>query len=518
MGGRHDGRRGRAVPVRRGRGRGDAGDLPGRAVGGAAPRGGSGPPAGHDPSGGASPAATKAPGGTSRAPLRIGQTIRLLCDDLAFGEDGVCRHGGYVVFVPRVLPGELVEARVTRAGRKFARAEPLRILRPSPDRVDPRCRHFGTCGGCTWQHLRYGAQARRKEDLLRRLLERQVSAAAARAVAPVAAMAEPWGFREKVQLAVRGPAGRPRVGFFRLRSHEIVDIEECPVQPEESVAQALAAKAVLASRRAAPYDEKTGRGAVRHLVLRRGLRTGDSHLVVVSAIEDDPGVRKAVSGFRALKPPLTGASLNLNRWESSVVLGPRTRPLFGNRTWRERVGGLTFEISPASFFQTNARAAEVLVEEVRDAVPRDPALRVIDLYAGVGLFALSLAGQVGEVVAVEGNRGAARDGEGNARLNRVGNCRYLSGPVERFVADRGLGRFGAAVADPPREGLGDGVLEGLVRGCRVRRLVLVSCDPLTLARDLARAGALGGRVVRVLPVDMFPHTHHLEAVATVDFP
>src|SRR5258706_16116238 len=132
------------------------------------------------------------------APLRTGQVLRLLCSDLSFGEDGVCRHEGYVVFVPRVLPGELVECRITQAGRKFARGEPLRVLRPSTDRVTPRCRHFGDCGGCTWQHLDYKAQARLKEDLLRRLLTQRGSVAARAAVAPIVAMEEPWGFREKV--------------------------------------------------------------------------------------------------------------------------------------------------------------------------------------------------------------------------------------------------------------------------------------------------------------------------------
>jgi 23S rRNA (uracil1939-C5)-methyltransferase len=451
------------------------------------------------------------------APLRTGQVLRLLCSDLAFGEDGVCRHEGYVVFVPRVLPGELVECRVTQAGRKFARAEPLRVLRPSPDRVAPRCRHFGDCGGCTWQHLRYGAQARLKEDLLRRLLVLRVGAGAGAAVAPIVAMEEPWGFREKVQLAVQGRAGAPRVGFYRLRSHEVVDIEECPVQPPDAVAQALAVKAVIAKRRIPPYDERNRRGAVRHLVLRRGRATGDSHLVLVTAREDAPGLRGAESALAKVRPPLSGASVNRNVWESSVVLGPRTKPLFGRRSWRERIGGVLFEVGPASFFQTNARAAEALVEEVRRAVPRDPAQRVLDLYAGCGLFALTLAGQVGSVVAVEANRAAAADGERSAELNGVRNCLFRTGPVERLVADPRIGRFETVVADPPREGLGPGVLEGVLRGCRARRLVLVSCDPLTLARDLALCVGLGGRVERVLPVDMFPHTHHLEAVATVLF-
>jgi 23S rRNA (uracil1939-C5)-methyltransferase len=451
------------------------------------------------------------------APLRVGQVLRLLCSDLAFGEDGVCRHEGYVVFVPRVLPGELVECRITQAGRKFARAEPLKVLRPSPDRVTPRCRHFGDCGGCTWQHLAYAAQAKRKEDLLRRLLEQRVSPAAGKAVVPIAAMEEPWGFREKVQLAVQGRAGSPRVGFYRLRSHEVVDVAECPVQPSDAVAQALGAKRVIAERRIPPYDERNRRGAVRHLVLRRGRATGDSHLVLVTAREDSPGLRGSESALAGLRPRLSGASLNVNVWESSVVLGPRTKPLFGKRTWRERVGGVTFDIGPTTFFQTNARAAEALVEEVRRAVPRDPAHRVLDLYAGCGLFALTLAGQVGSVTAVEAHRGAAADGARSAEANRIPNCEFRTGPVERIVADPRLGRFDTVVADPPREGLGPGVLQGIVRGCRARRLVLVSCDPMTLARDLALAETLGGRVERVLPVDMFPHTHHLEAVATVVF-
>jgi 23S rRNA (uracil1939-C5)-methyltransferase len=464
------------------------------------------------------PPARRSPAVTgAAAPLRVGQVLRLRCEDLAFGEDGVCRHGAYVVFVPRVLPGELVEVRIERAGRKFARAVPLRVLRPSPDRVEPRCRHFGACGGCTWQHLGYPAQARRKEDLLRRLLGHRVSGEAARAVAPVAAMAEPWGFREKVQLAVKGRAGDPRVGFYRLRSHEVVDVEECPVQPPEAVAQALEVRRALARRKVPIYDERTGRGAVRHVVLRRGRATGDSHLVLVSAREDAPGLAAAIGDLRALRPPLTGASLNLNAWESSVVLGPRTRHLFGRKSWRERIGGVAFEVGPETFFQTNARAAGVLVEEVLRAVPRGPGVRVLDLYAGCGLFALAVAPGVGEVVAVEAGRAAVRDGIRNAEVNRAGNVRYRLGPVERVVGDPRLGRFDAVIADPPREGLGPGVLRGAVLGCRARRLVLVSCDPLTLARDLAEAEALGGRVERVLPVDMFPHTHHLESVATILF-
>lgn len=455
---------------------------------------------------------------SSRGPLQVGRTLRLLCDDLAFGEDGVCRHEGHVVFVPRVLPGELVEARITLSGRKYSRAEPVRILRASPDRTEPRCRHFGECGGCTWQHIRYAAQAKAKEDLLRNLLRHRVSGAAAAAVVPIVAMEEPWGFREKVQLAVQGPAGRPRVGFYRPRSHQVVDIAECPVQPPEAVEQALAAKQVLAARRVAPYDERKRRGTLRHLVLRRGLGTGDAHLVLVAAGDRDPGLRAAAADLRRLRPPLTGASLNLNAKETSAVFGGTTRRLFGESSWRERVGGVLFEVGPTAFFQTNARAAEVLVREVRSAVPRDPAHRVLDLYAGVGLFALTLAGQVREVVAVEASREAARNGERNAAANGIGNSRFLAGPVERQVASPGLGRFGTVVADPPREGLGPGVLQGIVRGCRARRLVLVSCDPLTLARDLAAAEGLGGRVTRVLPVDMFPHTHHLESVATLDFP
>jgi 23S rRNA (uracil1939-C5)-methyltransferase len=463
------------------------------------------------------PPAREGPVSGAASPLRLGQILRLVVEDLAFGEDAVCRHAGYVVFVPRVLPGELVEVRVTQAGRKFGRAEPIRVIRPSPDRVVPRCRHFGDCGGCTWQHLAYAAQAKRKEDLLRKLLELKVSPAAAAAVAPIAAMEEPWGFREKVQLAVQGRTGAPRVGFYRLRSHEVVDLKECPVQPPGAVAQALAVKKVLADRRIPPYDERNGRGGARHVVLRRGRATGDAHLVLVTAREDAPGLRGSEAAFARVQPPLSGGSLNVNVWESSVVLGPRTRPLFGRKAWRERVGGIRFEIGPASFFQTNALAAETLVEEVRRAVGAGPALRVLDLYAGCGLFALTLAARVGSVLAVEAHRGAAADGEGNARRNGIANVTYRTGPVERTVADPRLGRFDAVVADPPREGLGPGVLRGIVQGCRARRLVLVSCDPTTLARDLAAAEALGGKVERVLPVDMFPHTHHLESVATVAF-
>ena len=461
-------------------------------------------------------AATRPVSGAA-SPVRIGQVLRLDIEDMAFGEDAVARHEGYVIFVPRVLAGETVEARVVQAGRKFGRAEAMRVLVPSPARVTPRCRHFDSCGGCSWQHLRYDAQTRTKEELLRRLLEGRASAAAASTLVPIAVPGEPWGFREKVQMAVAGKAGAPRVGFYKRRSHDVVDVRECPVQPPEAVARVARIREVLARHRVAPRDGKQGRGGLRHVVLRQGRGTGDAHLVLVGDGHGPAGLPAAVREIEGIRPPLSGASWNRNDADTSEVLGSETRPMFGRSVWVERIAGVELEVSPTAFFQTNSRAAEVLVEEVRRAVPAERSLRVLDLYAGVGLFALTLASRVGEVVAVEAHEVAARDGERNAVRNRIHNCSWRIGSVERLVADPSLGRFGAVVADPPREGLAPGVLEGIVAGCRPRILVLVSCDPMTLARDLVRAEALGGRVVRVLPVDMFPHTHHLEAVATVEF-
>jgi 23S rRNA (uracil1939-C5)-methyltransferase len=451
------------------------------------------------------------------APLRPGAVVRLEVEDLAFGEDAVGRHGGYVVFVQGALPGEVIEARVTEAGRKYGRADLLRVLEPSPARVEPRCRHFGTCGGCTWQHLRYDAQARTKEDLLRRLLGARVSAAAAAAVAPIVRTEPPWGFREKVQLAVQGRPGAPRLGFYRPRTREVVDIAECPVQPPEAVAQALELKRILARRRVPPWEGPGGRPGLRHVVLRRGRATGDAHVVLVTSPGRVPGLEDAVEDIKAMAPAVSGASLNIQEGDTPMVLGEETRPLFGHRGWRERIGGAEYLVGPVSFFQTNAAAAATLAEEVLRAA-EGRWRRALDLYAGVGLFAVALARRIPDVVAVEGNPHAARDGRRNAERAGLARCRWIATPVERAVADPELGRFDFVVADPPREGLAPGVLRGIVRACGARRLVLVSCDPMTLARDLAEAESLGGRVVRVLPVDMFPHTHHLESVATVDFP
>ncbi len=448
----------------------------------------------------------------------MGTVLRLDVEDLAFGEDAVCRHEGYVLFVPRVLPGEVIEARVTEAGRKYGRAEPLRILEASPARVEPRCRHFGACGGCTWQHLRYDVQARTKGELLRRLLLHRVDAETAAVVEKTRRMAEPWGFREKVQWAVQGRAGAPRMGFYELRSHRLVDVEECPVQPAAAVERARAVKDLLRRRRIPPWDEDRGTGVVRHLVLRSTADGGDVHATVVVGTPRFAGSESLAADLAALRPPLSGAAINLNPERTSRVLGADTQPLTGRRHWTVAVAGTTFRVGPTSFFQTSTAGAEMLVEEVRRCVPADRSLRVLDLYAGVGLFALTVADRVGEVVAVEEHAAAARDGEANAAANGRANVRWIRAPVERAVADRSLGRFPVVIADPPREGLAPGVLKGIVEGCRARTLLLVSCDPTTLARDLALGRSLGGTVERVVPVDMFPHTHHLETVATLRFP
>ena len=432
--------------------------------------------------------------------------------------DGVARLDRRALTVPFTIPGERVRVRLgaTRAG--ITSATLVEILRASPNRVQPACPHFGpqaeggrTCGGCSWQHIAYPAQLALKTDLVTRLVrERVASAPAARAMLAATPHDAPWHYRNKLHFVVeRGRSGALVMGHYARFSRRVVAVRECPVQDERGNAVAFAL------RDACQWADTRD---VKSIAVRAGHSKPETLATLVVTSAQDKRLRAASRRALSTRVAPTSLHVNVHPRGDAFIFGRETRHIAGPERLREDLGGASFLISPTSFFQTNVRAAEILVQQVLDAVPAGAT--VLDLYAGVGLFALPLALRGHTVTAVEENRSAVTDGEASLGLSRVpkDRCQFIAKPVEVVL---GPGRhslpqnFDVVVLDPPREGCHPSVI-GRVLGRRVpTRVVYVSCDPESLARDLAHITACGYAIDSMQPVDMFPHTPHIETVVVL---
>jgi 23S rRNA (uracil1939-C5)-methyltransferase len=439
-------------------------------------------------------------------------------ESIALTGDGVARIGRTPLYVPFTIPGERVRVRPGVSRAVVRSATLVEILRASPHRVDPGCRHFGphaeggrTCGGCSWQHIAYTEQLKLKTDLVTRLVRAQVPAApAARAMLAATPLDNPWHFRNKVHFVVERPRpGALVMGHYARFSRRVVAVRECPVHDERGNAVAFALRD--ACRWADTRD-------VKSIAVRAGHSRSETMATLVVASERDKRVRQASRRALAGAAAPTSLHVNVHPRGDAFIFGKDTRHITGPDRLREDVGGASFLISPTSFFQTNIRAAEILVQQVLTAIPTGAS--VLDLYAGAGLFALPLALRGDTVVAVEENRAAVADGEASLRLSRVpeARCRFIAKPVE--VALGASGRLpardvDAVILDPPREGCDASVIDRALGQRGPARAVYVSCDPESLARDLARITKRGYAIESMQPVDMFPHTPHIETVVVV---
>jgi 23S rRNA (uracil1939-C5)-methyltransferase len=388
--------------------------------------------------------------------------------------------------------------------------------------VPPRCRHFGPCGGCDWQHLPYGEQLARKrarlEELLRASLGRR-----APTVEPLIGMRVdetgwPWKFRHKASFAFgEGPEGLV-IGHFARDTSEVVPIVECPVHPDRANALAFALYDHLARARI-PAAGPALRGVLRHLIVRttRDAREVGAMLVVA---RNDKALRRPLKAFLATEDAPDGFYLNVNDRPGPQMIGRETIRLSGRSHVRETVNGFSYLISPTTFFQTNVEAADVIVRLVLDAAPDAEPLRVLDLYSGSGLFAVPLAARGHDVTAVEDNRQAVEDAEANLRLNRLSPdaVRFYAARVEDALRHLQREVFDLVVLDPPRQGCTRFVGRAVFGRIRAPKVVYVSCNPEALAGEMPEILRAGYIVDRVQPVDMFPHTTHIETVVTFSRP
>ena len=437
-------------------------------------------------------------------------SVLLDIDFLNTDGDGVARHHGRTLTVPFTIPGERV--RVSLASSRMGSASLVEVVRPSPHRVTARCAHFGVCGGCAWQHIAYAEQLRLKTAVVGRLVREALPGAPAPALMIAATpLEDPWHFRQKAHFVFDRAARQGLVmGHYARGSRRVMAVQECPVHDERGNTVAFGLYNAYAERRGGPSSPPA---SLKSVAVRASVSTRETMATLVVSDNRDARVRTATK--QALKENWAPSSfhVNLHPRGDPFIFGPDTQHITGTSRLREDVADAAFLISPTAFFQTNVRAAAVLVRLVLDAIPLDAS--VLDLYAGAGLFALPLARRGQAVVAIEANAVAVADGEASLRLNRIpaGRCRFIARPVSAAI--RRAGDADAVILDPPREGCEARVLDEVFGNRRPAIAVYVSCNPDTLARDLARIAGHGYDVRSLQPVDMFPHTPHIETVVVV---
>ena len=423
---------------------------------------------------------------------------------------GVARLDGRVVFIPGTIRGEDWEVQLLKVNKGVAWGKGTRLISPSPVRQEPDCPYSGRCGGCQYRHMSYEEELAAKGQRVRDALERVGGVHLE--LPPVLGAESPLRYRNKVQFPVsRGKCGLS-IGFYRPRSHDVVDTEDCLLQPEADTALRLAFKGWMEDFQIPAYDESTGRGLIRHLYIRTN-RAGEALCCVVANGRELPHAGELSGALRAAVPKLAGLVLNVNLRDTNVILGDAYRTLWGRDWLEEELCGLTFRLSVPSFFQINRDQTERLYQLALEFAGLTGEETVLDLYCGIGTISLCLARRAGHVIGAEVVPQAIEDARANALRNGVTNAEFFcgdAGEVAARLAGQGV-RPQVICVDPPRKGLAPEV-PAVLSSMAPDRIVYVSCDPATLARDVKRLEELGYRAVQAQPVDLFPRTAHVETV------
>ena len=423
---------------------------------------------------------------------------------------GVARLDGRVVFIPHTIRGERWMVRLEKVNKNVAWGRGVELLSPSPERLALDCPLAGKCGGCQFRHMTYTeelcAKRQRVEDALHRVGGVSVP------VPEVMGAEVPDRYRNKVQFPMADKNGSLSVGYYRPRSHDILDVQDCMLQPQlvTDMKQSFHTKAQ--ELHIPGYDENSGKGCLRHLYFRTNSR-GEALCCIVANADHLPKADELVAYLREKHPELVGIVLNINKKDTNVILGDTYKSLWGQDYLEETLCGMNFRLSVPSFFQINRTQTELLYAKALEFAQLEGNETVLDLYCGIGTISLALSKQAGKVIGAEIVPEAIEDAKANAQRNGVTNTEFFcgdAGAIAQKLADDGICPDVICV-DPPRKGLGPEV-PAILASMAPRRIVYVSCDPATLARDVKRLEELGYKCEKAQPVDLFPRTAHVETV------
>ena len=447
-----------------------------------------------------------------RKPGQKAQTLVLKIEDLNEQGKGVAYLNGQKITVKKTVPGERVLVRYLPHRPPKDRIRLLKIVEVSSVRVEPPCPYFSECGGCHLQHLPYNVQLHFKNNWLKRLLHpyRELKSIS---VEPVMGMQEPFHYRNKTQMPFREVNGRVEYGLYRQGTHEIVPMDQCPVENNDAN-RALRIVREWANRYGvAAYDERDHSGLLRYVMVRRGTFTNQVMVAVVSTTRDLPHWQQLRQELQEGLPSLKSIILNINPLKTNVVLGTENLLLWGEPYIYEKLGRIRYRIYPNTFFQINSVQMLKILEKIIELVDFRETDLVMDLYCGVGVIGLYLAGRVKNVIGLERSARSVQAARQNALDNEIRNSTFfdIDIPTEFMTFVQEGNRPGVVILDPPRSGLGGSLIAGIAK-LAPRAVIYVSCNPKSLVTDLLEFQQNGYETERIYPFDMFPHTSHIESL------
>ena len=436
----------------------------------------------------------------------------LVTDYTAEGQ-GVAHVDGCAVFLPNAIAGERVRLRIEKAGKTWASGKIVEILEKSPHRCNRECEVAKLCGGCDFWHMDYAEETRLKAERVKSCLNRLAGECLEEV--PILAAPDCRGYRNKAQYPVASKKGRAYAGFFKAGTHEVVENRRCLILPEETDRVKDAVMDYVNQYRVSVYDETTHTGLLRHIYVRRGAVSGEILVCLVCNGRKLPKAEALVERLKRI-PGFTTLVLSVNTKKGNAVLGEEFIPLYGPGYIQDTLCGLQFRLSPRSFYQVNHHQAQRLYQAAIDQAGITKADTVLDLYCGVGTITLAMAGAAGRVIGVEVIPQAVEDARENAERNGIRNAEFFCGDAGQAaltLEQQGV-RPDVITVDPPRKGLSADAIEAISR-MNPRRLVYISCDPATLARDVALLKEKGFRLQSAQAADLFPRCAHVETVVTM---
>ncbi|MFC0190305.1 23S rRNA (uracil(1939)-C(5))-methyltransferase RlmD [Fictibacillus aquaticus] len=449
--------------------------------------------------------------------LHEGQTIPLTIKRLGINGEGVGFFKKTVVFVPGALPGEEITAEITKVFPNRAEAKVKKLRKPSKDRVTPPCPIYEECGGCQLQHLSYPAQLREKQDIVRQAFERYTKIPASRLpLKDTLGMAHPWDYRNKSSFQAGRKDGRIIAGLYSSNSHELIDIDDCLVQHPDTTKVTNEVKRILKDLNIPIHPDKAKRAAVRTIVVRTSFETEGLQLTLVTSGENLPKKDLFLSEMKKRLPMVTSIVQNVNDKKTSLIFGEKTIHLGGSETIAEKLGDLSFELSARAFFQLNPKQTVVLYDEVKKQAKLTGSEKIVDAYCGSGTIGLWLAPFAKEVRGMDVIEESIANARENAAKHGFKHTVYETGKAEKWLPKwlKEGWKPDVVVVDPPRTGCDESFLQTVLK-IKPKRMVYVSCNPSTLAKDVHMLMSGGFEVEEITPVDMFPQTAHIETVCTL---
>jgi len=447
--------------------------------------------------------------------INVGQKIKITIEKIITGGDGIGRYGGFVVMVPYSAPKDVLLVEIISVKKNFARAGIISVISPSPHRIIPPCPFFYSlstshfllpayyCGGCNLEMLGYPHQIEAKLSIIKDFFPR---------INPETVPAEEcFNYRNKIQMPVGGTAGKIKMGFYHPRSHNIVNVTNCRLQSETANTIISELRNLFNEYSVQPYNEDRRAGVLRHVILRQSAAFNSFMLILVSKTDFIRSVDEIIKRIVKKFPQITSIHQNINSRDTNVILGDRTVKLYGEKTIKEKIGDVVFEISPGSFFQVNTAQAEKLYQVIKGYAELSGTENVVDVYCGSGGISLYLARYCKNIVGIEEAEQAVFDARRNSILNGIKNTFFIKKSADYALPELEIPKDSIVILDPPRVGCSQSVINSLIKR-RPEKIIYTSCNPATLSRDIklmSKEYKLDGLSM----VDMFPQTAHIECVA-----